>query len=135
MRVSPLTFWPPTRVALSLTFAAVDGIDPSAYRQHFRGELHGLRKVAGQMGHGHEEQISEAVSLEPPAAGETIVEQLRKERLILAQSHHAVADVARRQDVEIAPQPPGAAAVVGYRDHGGDLQRALGGLDVALQSP
>ena len=85
----------PTSVASSRHVRRRGRVDPSAHRQHFRGEFHGVREVAGQMGHGHEKQVSEAVSLESPAAGETIVEQPRKERLILAQRHHAVADIAR----------------------------------------
>src|ERR1022692_111151 len=45
------------------------------------------------------------------------------QRRILAERHHAVAHIARRQHVEFAAQPAGAAAVVGDRDDGGDFER------------
>ncbi len=48
-------------------------------------------------------------------------EQPRQQVLFFAQGHHAVAQIAGRQHVEVLPQPARRTAVVGHRDHGGQV--------------
>ena len=45
-------------------------------------------------------------------------EEPRQQRLIIGQRHHAVAQVARRQHVEVPPQPPARSAIVGHGHDG-----------------
>ena len=103
-------------------------IDASGDLEHFRRGLHGLRKIAHHLRERHQEQVAEAVSLEAAARLKPVLEQARQQRGILAQRHHAIADVARGQHVELAPQPPGAAAVVGDGHDGGDVHRGRRGI-------
>ncbi len=83
--------------------------------------LHGLCEIARQIGEGGEEQVAEAVAFEAAALGETVLEQLGKQRLVFRKRDHAVANVAGRQDIEIAAEASGTAAIIGDRDNGGDL--------------
>ena len=60
--------------------------------------------------------------LSPRPAAKAVLKQPREQRRILAQGHHAVADIAGRQHIELAPQAAGTAAIVGHRDDRGDIQ-------------
>ena len=66
---------------------------------------------------------------------EAVLKQARDQTLVFRQRHHAIADVAGREHVEFAAQAAGTAAIVGDRDDRRELQRAFGGLHVALQPP
>ena len=59
--------------------------------------------------------------LRPRPAGKAVLEELGEQRFVFGERDHAIADVARRQDVEFAAQASGAAAVVGDGDDGGDF--------------
>ena len=74
-------------------------------------------------------------------AAEAMVEEPGQQGFFFAEGHHAVAQVAGGQHVEVLAQAAGGAAVVGDGDHGGqvgDGSRADGGLagssDVAPQT-
>ena len=103
------------------------GVDAAGDFENFRGGLHGVRKIAQNLGEGHEEEVAEAVALEPAAGLEAVLEEAREQRGVFAERDHAVADVAGRQHVELAAQASGTAAVVGHGDDGGDVQRGRGG--------
>ena len=80
-------------------------------------------------------QIAEAVALESPAGLEAVLEQPREQGFVFGERHHAIADVARRQHVELAAQAAGTAAIVGDRDHRRDVhQRTAARPGVALQA-
>ena len=79
------------------------------------------RKIAGDLGQRGHKQVAEVVPLQRVAAAKAMGEELRQQVLFLAQRHHAVAQVARRQHVEVLAQPAGRAAVVGHRDHRGQV--------------
>jgi hypothetical protein len=49
----------------------------------------------------------------------TVIEKLREELLVFSQCDHAVANVPRRKDAEVASQAPGASALVSNGDDGG----------------
>ena len=127
MRVSPTTFGAVFERGFERHVGGGAGIDASGDLEHFRGGPHGVRKIAHDLRQRHQEQVAEAVALEPAAGLETVLEQAREQRGILAQRHHAVADVAGRQHVELAAQASGAAAVVGDGDDGGDVHRGRRG--------
>src|SRR5579885_3719903 len=61
-----------------------------------------------------QEQVPEAVPFQSTAIGKSVLEQPRKQRLILRQRDHAIADIARREHVEIAAQAARTAAIVRY---------------------
>ena len=87
--------------------------DAAFHGEHFRGELYRCGKVAGQMCHCGQKQVSKAVALQAAARQETVLKETAEQVFVSGKRHHAVADVAGRQDIKIAPQTPGAAAVVG----------------------
>ena len=121
MRVSPATSVPSSRVGFQRHVGGGGGIDPAADVEHFGGLAHGILEVAHDVGEGGQEEIAEAVPVETAARLETILEQARHQAGVLGKGHHAVADVARAADVEVAPQPAGTAAIVGDGDDGGDV--------------
>ena len=131
--VSPLTM----RAVFQLGFQDHVGIggriDAAQAGQNLRGDFHGLYEIACQVCQGGQEQVAEAVSLETAAFRKPVLEQLGEQSLVFRERHHAVTDVARRQNVEFATQASGAAAVIGNRDDGGDFD--FPGLQgVALQA-
>src|SRR6266853_1773398 len=52
-------------------------VDFPSHLQYFRGELNSTAEIAGEVGHGGQEQVSKAVSFQGAPAGETVVEQAR----------------------------------------------------------
>ena len=79
--------------------------------------LHGAREIAGDVAERGEKEIAETVALQAASAVETILKQPAQQRLVLRKRHHAIADIARRQNAVLAAQPAGAAAVVRDRHH------------------
>ena len=100
------------------------GQHPAADLEDVRGLLYGALEVAGHFGERGDEQVAEAVPLEA-AVGEAVLEQAAHERLVVGERDEAVADVAGGRHPQVAPQAAGAAAVVGHRDHGGDVAGVL----------
>ena len=103
------------------------GVDAAGDFEDFGGGLHRVRKIAQNLGEGHQEEVAEAVAFEPAAGLETVLEEAGKQRGVFAEGDHAVAYVAGREHVEFAAQASGTAAVVGHGDDGGDVQRGNGG--------
>jgi hypothetical protein len=102
------------------------GENAPANRQHFARELDRFLKVARDRGERRQKEVSEAVPLQAASAGETELKQAGEKTGVLGERHHAVADIARRQHLEIAPQPPRASAVIGHRDHSGQVADPAG---------
>ncbi len=118
------------------------GIDVSASKQNFRRQADGLAEVAGDGGQRRQKQIAEAVTFEARSFHETMLKQAGEQGFVFGEGDDAVADVARRQHVELFAQASAGAAVVADRDHGAQFadlgwsascQRAGTG-DVALQT-
>ena len=57
----------------------------------------------------------------PPPPCEAVLKELGEQGLVFGEGHHAVADVARREHVELAAQAAGTAAVVCHGDNGGNF--------------
>ena len=97
-----------------------------------------MSEVARDLVHSCEKKISEAVSFEPAAGGKPVLEQLRQQVLIFRKRSHAIADIARRQGIEVAAQAAGASAIIADRDDGCDFYHRrtwFGGLpDAGWQS-
>ena len=106
-----------------------DRIDAATRGKNLRGQLDGLGEVAGDLGQRGHKEVAEVVAFERVAAAEAVGEELGQQVLFFAERHHAVAQVAGRQHVEVLAQAAGGAAVVGHRDHGGQVgdQARLGG--------
>jgi hypothetical protein len=97
------------------------GIDLAAGGQDLRGQLNGEAEVAGDLGEGGYEEIAEIVSLEAFAGTEAMSEEAGEQVAFLRQGHHAVAQVARGQHIEVLAQAAGGSAVIGDGDHGGEV--------------
>src|SRR5437870_12093928 len=87
-------------------------------------------KVACDAGESGQEQVPEAVALEPAAVLEPVLEQAREQRLIFGERDHAVADVSGREHIELAAEAARAAAVVGDGDDGSHVDGWDRGLSV-----
>ena len=70
--------------------------------QDFARDPNCLRKVACQVREGSQKQVAEAVAAQAVAGRKTVIEKLREELFVLSQCDHAVANVARREDAEVA---------------------------------
>ena len=97
------------------------GEDPSLHGQHPARLQDGPLEAARDPGHGGDEQVAEAVPLQPSALAEAILEELGGQRLGVGQGGDAVAEVARRQHPQLPPEPSRGAAVVGHGDDGRDV--------------
>jgi len=80
-----------------------------------------MGKVAGNLSEGGYKEVAEVVSLEGLAAAKAMGEELCQQVLFLAEGYHAVAQVAGGQHVEALAQAAGRTAVIGYRDHSGQV--------------
>ena len=128
MRVSPVDLAAVGQRRLQHHVGRGGGINAPEHRQHLGRKSYGLGEIAGQMRHGGQKQIAEAVSLQSAAARRNGIETACDSRASSSdERHHAVADIARRQHVEIAAQAAGTASVVGDGHHGGDLQDPFAG--------
>ena len=91
----------------------------AAGADHPRRDLHRVREVVGHVGERGQHQVADRVSVQAVAGAEPVLEDVGDQRVIVRQRREAVADVARRNHVELGAQPSRAAAVVGGR-HDGD---------------
>ena len=105
--------------------------DGPPHGQHLARDADRVEEVARDLGEGGEEEVPEAVARELPVAREPELEELRHQRLDLRQRDETVADVARRQHLELVAQPSRAAPVVGHGDDG--RQRRHAPAEVALE--
>ena len=74
------------------------------------------------------------MAFEATSGFEAVLKQARDQAFVLGERHHAVADVAGREHVELAAQTAGAAAVIADGHYRCEFKMAFGGFDVALQS-
>jgi hypothetical protein len=95
-------------------------VDASARRQNLRGKADRLGKISCDVRQRGDEQVAEAVALKI-ALTEAKLKKLAQQVLVLAERHHAVAHIARRQHAQLFAQPPGRSAVVGDGDDGGEI--------------
>ena len=63
-----------------------------------------MGKIAGNLSQCRDKQIAEAVPIQPVAGAEAVGEEAGQQVLFFAQGHHAVAQVARGQHVEVLAQ-------------------------------
>ena len=89
-------------------------------REDFAADANGFGEIAGDVSEGGEEEVAEIVADEAAAGVETILEEAAEKGFILAESDHAVTDIARREDAIFAAEATGAAAVVGDGDDRGE---------------
>ncbi len=97
------------------------GIDAAGDLQDLGGTAYGVGEVAGDVGQRGQKEIAEAVAFETAAGFEAVLKKPREQGVVFGERHHAVADVAGGQHVELAAQASGTAAVVGDGNDGGDI--------------
>ena len=88
--------------------------------------MHGLRKISGDIRQGGQKQIPETVACEAVPRGKAVLKEISEQVFIAGKSHHAIADVAGRQNAIFAAQTAGAAAVVRDGHYGGEVGYRLG---------
>src|SRR5260370_25127393 len=102
--------------------------------ENFAADADGFSEIAGNVGQRGEEKIAEIVADETAARVKTILKKAAEEGFIFRKSHHAVANVAGRENAVLAAQATGASAVIGDGDDGGEIGNAAlgaGALDGA----
>src|SRR5260370_6750757 len=95
--------------------------DAPADGEHFAADANRFGKVSGDVRESCEEKIAEIVADEAASRMKTILEEAAEKGFIFRKSHHAVANVAGREDAILAAQAAGAAAVIGDGDEGGEI--------------
>ena len=93
--------------------------------QNFAADAHRAREIPGDMTESGEKQIAEAVSAEAAPGRKAILKQTTQQRLVLRKRHHAVADVAGRQDAVFPAQAARTAAVIGHCDDGSQVANGI----------
>ncbi len=93
------------------------GEDVSTRGKDLGGKTNGLGEVAGHLGEGGDEEVAEVMAAQFGALAEAVTEELGDEALIFGESDHAVAQISRRQHVEIAAEAAAGATVVGDGDY------------------
>src|SRR5215472_15850688 len=73
------------------------------------------------MGKRRKEKVAEAVAGQTAAGLETVLKQPAQQRFVFRECHHAVANVAGRQDLVLAAQASGAAPIVGNSNDGREI--------------
>src|SRR5579884_192588 len=72
--------------------------------------------------------------LEAATIHEAVLKELRQQVRIFREGSHAIADIAWRQNIEIAPQTARAAPVIRHGHDGGEVDRGLTGLRPLLSA-
>jgi hypothetical protein len=99
----------------------------AADREDFAADANGFGEIAGDVRQRGEEQIAEVVADEAATGVKAVLKEAAEKGFVLAESDHAVADVAGWEDAIFAAQAAGTAAVVGDGDDGGEAgDRVLG---------
>ena len=94
-----------------------------AHRERARRLYQRAVETPRHVGHRRDEQVAETVSAQVAFLVEPILKQLRQQRFVVRHGEDAVSQIAGRQDGELAPQTPGAAAVVGDGHYRGQVVR------------
>src|SRR5262249_26097008 len=90
-----------------------------------------LQEAPRDLGERREEEIPEAVARQLPVSTEPELKELGHQGLDLRQRDETVAQIARREHLELLPEPARTAAVVGDGDDGGERRDATA--EIALQ--
>src|SRR6266481_6951081 len=106
--------------------------DAPADGEHFAADANRFSKVSGDVRESCEEKIAEIVADEAASRVKTILEQSAEKGFIFRKRHHAIADVAGREDAILAAQAAGAAAVIGDGDDGGKISDGALGAGVLV---
>src|SRR6267378_1602469 len=106
----------------------------AANGEHFAADADGFGEIAGDVGERGEEKITEIVADEAAAGMEAVLKQASEKGFIFRKSHHAIADVAGREDAVLPAQAAGAAAVIGDRDDGGEIGDGAFGAGVLVDA-
>ena len=107
------------------------GQDLAAHGEDAARLMYGFLEVPCHAGHGDDEKVAKAVPVEARSFVEAVLEEARHQWLRLRQRRDTVAQVAWRQDAQMAAQPAGGAAVVADRDDRGEVACVL--LEAAQQ--
>lgn len=85
-------------------------------------KLYRFGKISRHLAQSGQEKIAKAVTAKVAVAGEAVPEQARQQARILAQSDHAVANIAWRQHLQLVSQAARTPAIVG---DGNDRRQVL----------
>ena len=91
----------------------------SARIQKTGNEIQPCHRVAELVPEGHDEQVAHRVTGQRAFAAEPVLQHIAPNlapRTVVTQRRQGHAQIAWRQDVELLPQPPGRAPIVGDRD-------------------
>jgi hypothetical protein len=94
--------------------AATDG-------EHFTADADGFAKVAGDVRERGEKKIAKVVANEAAPGMEAILKEAGEESFVFGKRHHAVANVAWRENAILAAKTTGTAAIIGDGDDGGEI--------------
>ncbi len=96
------------------------GENLTADREDFAADANGFGEVASDVSQRGEKEVAEVVADEAAAGVKTVLKEATEESFVLAESDHAVTDVAGRKDAIFAAKAAGTAAVVRDSDDRGE---------------
>ena len=108
--------------------------DAAADGEDFAADTHGFGKIARNMGQCGQKQIAKIVADQAATCLEAVLKKAAEKGLVLRECDHAVADIAGRQDTIFTAETPGASAVIGYGDDGGEIDNAALGVGTAFMT-
>jgi len=83
--------------------------------------LDGVAKVTRDLGKRSHKEVAEIMPFEPVSRAKAVREQLCQQVALLTERDHTVAQVSGRQHIEVFSQATGGSAVVGNRNHRGQV--------------
>src|SRR6266849_4615937 len=103
------------------------GKDTAADGEDFAANADGFDEISGDVSERREKQIPEIMTAQAAPGVKAVLKQPPQQGLIFRKSHHAIANIAGRQNAIFTAQSAGAAAIIGDRDDGGQVDdRTLG---------
>jgi len=98
-----------------------DGIDTSPRGKDFGGKLNRVSEVSGDLSERSDEEVAEAVAFQGVAGAKAVREEPDEQILFLTERDHAVAQVARRQHVEVFAESTRGSAIIRDGNDGGEV--------------
>jgi len=105
------------------------GENLAADRENFAADADGFGEISGDVSERGEEEVAEIVADETAASVKAILKESAKESFVLAEGHHAVADVSGRKNAIFAAEASGTTAVVSDGDDCGEARDWMFGFD------
>ena len=108
---------PSSTSANNVTSCSGGRVDAALYCKDIAGHLDCFQKISRHARQRSHEDVTEAVPGEIAIRLEAILKEPGQQSFIFCKSHHAIANVSRRQNLKLLPQSARTAAIVSHGDN------------------